>query len=91
MTPFIRVLGGKRQRFRIFRGTERRDTIKYNGRELRGYVRVRVQNGQTTEETCFFRKRESELLTVPGYDPYWLAARNNITSIKQPEPVKEAA
>jgi len=91
MTPFVRVLEGKRKKFRIFRGTERRDAVTYKGRTLRGYVRVRRVNRQTVTETCFYRMKDKQIVTVPGFDPYWLAARNNITSIKRPEPVREAA
>lgn len=96
MFPFIRVLGGKRQKFRIFRGTERQDTVKLAlpdkpERTLRGYVRERKIGGSTVVETCFFSKREKTLLTVEGYDPYWLAARNSITNLKRPEIKLEAA
>jgi ABC-type proline/glycine betaine transport system substrate-binding protein len=76
---FVRIIAGKRRRVRIFRGTERRDAVSYNGRTLKGYVRVRRMNGETVVDTCFYAKKQKELLTVTGYDPYWLAARNSIT------------
>jgi hypothetical protein len=66
----VRVLGQKR---RIFGGWVRKDRVKYNEKELRGYVEVVRRNGKTTETTVFGQRR------VEGYDWVWLAKRNSRT------------
>lgn len=72
----VRVIGETK---RIFRGTERRDRIRFNGVILKGYVRVRHQNGEETVDTCFLHRKEGVVQVVPGFDWAWLARRNNRT------------
>jgi hypothetical protein len=75
---FVRQIGGKKNTFRLYGGTERRDAVVYNGRVLKGYIRVRKINKQFIEETCFLHKKSGELLVQPGVDFFWLAERNSI-------------
>ena len=74
---FTRVVGwfGKS---RVYRGTKRRDAVRYKGRTLKGYVRVVRQNGIEHVHTCFYHCKTRTLQAVSGYQPYWLARKNNI-------------
>ena len=77
----VRVLGPVS---RIRRGTERKDRIKLNEKELMGFVRVTKQNGTTTE-TTHYRNR-----WVEGYHWVWLAKRNSRTvKVENEVPVVE--
>lgn len=66
----VRVFGVVR---RIYRGTERRDSIKLNGKLLHGWVSVMKHNGVSTV-TTHYKDRY-----VEGYNWVWLARRNSRT------------
>jgi hypothetical protein len=77
MQTITRVINPKVNR--IYRGTERRDTVKYKGKLLKGYVKLVKQNGKQTTTTCFFNKKEGRLEEVEGYNWYWLCRKNCLT------------
>jgi len=82
----VRVLGPKK---RIYRGTERRDRIKLNDKELRGYVKVVRQSGEETVSTCFYNQKENRLEEVEGYNWPWLCKKNcrTVKVDNAPEPI----
>lgn len=63
----VRVLGEARK---VWRGWERRDHLKVDDRMLNGFIRVRKQNGNLAETTCFGGKE------VEGYQLVWLGRLN---------------
>jgi hypothetical protein len=71
-----RVIGTKK---RIYRGTERKDKIRLNGKILKGFVCERKQNGETTTTTCFFNVKKQKMERVEGSQWRWLARRNSRT------------
>jgi hypothetical protein len=86
----VRVLG---KTSRIRRGTERKDHIKLNEKELVGFVSVKKQAGVVTETTNYKNRY------VEGFNWVWLARRNSRTVkvendtpvteyIREPKPVK---
>ena len=79
MSKFCRICGGVKPTFRLFGGIERRDLVLYKGKELKGFVRFRKQNHETITETCFKNVRLNVVESVPGFDPVWLARKNNLT------------
>lgn len=78
MFEVVRVIGEVRK---VWRGWERRDHLKVNDRPLNGFIRVRKQNGNLAETTCFGGKE------VQGYQLVWLGRLNDREEFQsQPEP-----
>ena len=72
----VRVMGEKK---RIYRGTERRDRIRMNGKVLKGFVCFRRQSGEETVTTCFPNRKQHRMERVEGSNWQWLARKNNRT------------
>ena len=78
MSKFTRIVGGVRLRFRLYGGWEQRDAVTYKGKTLKGFIRLRRQNGEQVEETCF-KNVKGTVESVPGCNLGWLAHKNNLT------------
>ena len=57
---------------KIHGGVEERRRVKYNGKQLRGYIRIERSFGETNVTTHFKDKM------VEGKDTHWLLRRNSI-------------